>query len=429
MWQQAKPAKTFRPAGIAPMPDLDILTSAIQSPNTVSEDLLQSALSAVRQHLGMDVAYLSEFVDGRSVFRRVDAPGFEALAKVGDSHSLDDVYCQHILEGRLPELIPDTAAEPVAAAMPITQAIPIGSHMSIPIRLKDGSAYGMFCCLSRQPNPTLNARDLDTMRVFAELAARQINNDLADSRQRTEQRGRIEDVLARGALSMVYQPIFDLGQMAPVGYEALCRFTDEPKRTPDAWFNEAAEVGLSERLEMAALTQALAKLPELGADQYLSVNASPDTIVTEAFAALLADQPLYRILLEITEHARVEDYELLLQALEPLRRRGLKLAIDDAGAGYASLRHIVQLQPDIVKLDMSLTRDVDTDAARRALVGALMFYARETSAQVIAEGIETQAEFDTLKLLGVRRGQGYFLGRPDAALLAPTKPRAMKRGA
>lgn len=411
------------------MPDLDILTSAIPSPADGSEDLLQSALTAVRKHLGMDVAYLSEFVDGRSVFRRVDAPGFEALAKVGDSHSLDDVYCQHILEGRLPELIPDTADEPVAAAMPITQAIPIGAHMSLPIRLKDGSAYGMFCCLSREPNPTLNMRDLDTMRVFAELAARQIDNDVADSRQRTEQRGRIEDVLVRGAFSIVYQPIFDLGKMAPVGYEALSRFTDEPMRTPDTWFNEAAEVGLSERLEIAALERALAKLPDLAGDQYLSVNASPELIMAEAFSDLLADQPLYRILLEITEHAQVEDYELLLRALEPLRRRGLKLAIDDAGAGYSSLRHIVQLQPDIVKLDMSLTRDVDTDAARRALVGALMFYGRETSAQVIAEGIETQAEFDTLKLLGVRKGQGYFLGRPDAALLAPATPTAIKRGA
>jgi len=411
------------------MPDLDILTSAIPSPADGSEDLLQSALTAVRKHLGMDVAYLSEFVDGRSVFRRVDAPGFEALAKVGDSHSLDDVYCQHILEGRLPELIPDTADEPVAAAMPITQAIPIGARMSLPIRLKDGSAYGMFCCLSREPNPTLNMRDLDTMRVFAELAARQIDNDVADSRQRTEQRGRIEDVLVRGAFSIVYQPIFDLGKMAPVGYEALSRFTDEPMRTPDTWFNEAAEVSLSERLEIAALERALAKLPDLAGDQYLSVNASPELIMAEAFSDLLADQPLYRILLEITEHAQVEDYELLLQALEPLRRRGLKLAIDDAGAGYSSLRHIVQLQPDIVKLDMSLTRDVDTDAARRALVGALMFYARETSAQVIAEGIETQAEFDTLKLLGVRKGQGYFLGRPDAALLAPATPTAIKRGA
>ena len=411
------------------MTSLDLLTSDIDPQTDGPVDILQSALSAVRKHLGMDVAYLSEFVDGRSVFRRVDAPGLEALAKVGDSHSLDDVYCQHILEGRLPELIPNTANEPLAASMPITAAIPIGSHMSIPIRLKDGSAYGMFCCISRKPNETLNARDLGTMRVFADLATRQINNDVAEDRQRAEKRARIENVLSSGGFSLVYQPIFDLGQMTPVGYEALSRFSAEPPRTPDIWFNEAAEVDMAERLEIAAMALALAKLPDLASDQYLSVNASPATIVTPAFAELFDDKPLHRILLEITEHAQVDDYAVLLDALEPLRRRGLKLGIDDAGAGYSSLRHIVQLRPDIVKLDMSLTRDVDTDAARRALVGALMFYARETSAMVIAEGIETQNELDTLKLLGVRKGQGYFLARPDAALWKPAKAAGLKHTA
>ncbi|KCZ92934.1 sensor domain-containing phosphodiesterase [Hyphomonas johnsonii] len=411
------------------MPHLDLLTSAIPNRIGDSDDLLQSTLEIVRKHLGMDVAYLSEFIDGRAVFRRVDAPGLEELAKVGDSHNLADVYCGHVLEGRLPELIADTADNALARSMPITHQIPIGAHMSIPILRSDGSAYGMICCLSRDPNPTLNDRDLETMRVFADLATRHINRELAENEQRAEQRHRIESVLARGAFSPVYQPIFDLGKMTPAGYEALTRFTDEPIRTPDVWFNEAAEVGLAEALEIAALERALARLADLPNDQYLSVNASPDTIVSAAFAALMDDLPLYRILLEITEHAQVNDYATLLQALEPLRRRGLKLAIDDAGAGYSSLRHIVQLSPDVVKLDMSLTHDVDSDAARRALVGALMFYARETSAQVIAEGIETQNELDTLKLLGVRKGQGFFLGRPAAALLDPVSAVAFRRGA
>ncbi len=118
--------------------------------------LVTRALQAIRSHLGMEVAYVSEFVDGRSVFRTVDAPGKEALIKPGDSHSLDDVYCRHILEGRLPSLIPDTADEPIAMAMPITKAVPIGAHMSVPIRLPDGRPYGMFCCLSSAPDRSLN---------------------------------------------------------------------------------------------------------------------------------------------------------------------------------------------------------------------------------------------------------------------------------
>ena len=102
---------------------------------TAGEDIIQDALVAIRNHLGMEVAYFSEFSQGRTIFRRVDAPGLEHLIKVGDSHSLNDVYCNHILEGRLPELIPDTSQIPLTWEMPITAAVPIGSHISIPIRL------------------------------------------------------------------------------------------------------------------------------------------------------------------------------------------------------------------------------------------------------------------------------------------------------
>lgn len=374
---------------------------------------IDAALDTIRQHLGMAVAYLSEFVDGRSVFRNVSAPGLEDLIDVGDSKSLDDVYCLHILEGRLPELIPDTAKEPICAAMPITSQIPIGSHMSIPVMLPDGEAYGMFCCLSPEPNPSLNPRDLKTMRMFADLAARQVRAEHVERRAHAEKRRRIEAVINGKGLAIVYQPIVDLRRMEISGFEALSRFSAEPARTPDAWFNEATEVGLAVELETAAIAEALKGLEALPAETYLSINVSPQTLLSQAFLSILRQHDFSRIVLEITEHDMIDDYDLVIDALAELRRDGLRLAVDDAGAGHSSLRHIVQLDPDFVKLDMSLTRDVDSDLARRALVSALVFYTRETNAQIIAEGIETEAELDTLKLLGVGRGQGYYLGRPS----------------
>ncbi len=398
------------------MTDLRLALPEQLSSNAEDGDLLQQALSTIRQHLGMEVGYLSEFVDGQSVFRRVDAPGLEALIKVGDSKSLEDVYCNHILEGRLPEMIPDTSAEPICVELPITEAVPIGSHMSIPIRLADGKPYGMFCCLSPSPNPSLNQRDLDTMRVFADLAAKQINAELEQKKLGAEQRTRIENTLAQKAFSIVYQPIVDLNKMAPVGFESLCRFTGEPYRTPDVWFNEAASVGLSAELELAAIDMAVLAVKELEPHQYISVNASPDTVSSKSFLKTFSKLPLDRMVLEVTEHARVRDYDLLMTTINLLREKGMKLAVDDAGAGHSSLQHIVQLKPDLVKLDISLTRDVDSDLARRALVGALTQYSKETGAQIVAEGIETEAELQALKSIGITRGQGYFLGRPEAKI-------------
>jgi EAL domain-containing protein (putative c-di-GMP-specific phosphodiesterase class I) len=378
-----------------------------------SRQAINSALNAIRQHLGMPIAYVSEFVNGESVFRYVDAPGLEHLIKPGDSRDLTEVYCLHILEGRLPELIPDTSQNSLAMAMPITREIPIGAHMSIPIRLEDGTPYGMFCCLGPEPNTSLNERDLETMRLFANLAAQQIDKDYAQRRVLQEIRERILETLDTSAFAIAYQPIVDLGQMKPSGYEALCRFSAEPYRSPDVWFDEAAAVGLAVELELASIRQAVQRISQIAPDQYISVNASPSTVISDQFAETFLKLPLDRILLEITEHAVIDDYEGFTKVLRPLRHAGLRLAVDDAGAGHSSLRHIVQLNPDYVKVDMSLTRNVDSDLARRALIGALLFYTRETSAHIIAEGIETEAELNTLKLLGVRRGQGYLLGRPS----------------
>jgi EAL domain-containing protein (putative c-di-GMP-specific phosphodiesterase class I) len=378
-----------------------------------AQEVIQEALASVRKHLGMEVAYLSEFVDGQSVFRSVDAPGLEHLIKAGDMRALDEVYCNHILAGRLPELIPDTAAEPIAMGMAITAAVPIGSHVSVPILRADGTPYGMFCCLSSRPNPTLNARDLETMKMFAALAARNVNAELDKEQTARLKARRIRAVMAGDGFTMMFQPIFDIGKPLPVAYEALCRFAPQPYRSPDQWFNDAIEVGLGVDLELAAIAAAMAAFETLPAHAGLSVNASPETVASGRLMEALDPRFLHRTTLEVTEHARVEDYVALRRELTPLQGLGLTLAVDDAGAGYSGLKHIVQLAPDIIKLDMSLTRGIDTDPALRALASAMVFYARETGSTVVAEGIETAEEMSTLQMLGVNRGQGYFLGKPQ----------------
>lgn len=375
-------------------------------------DVVSRALATVRKHLGMEIAYLSEFVDGQSIFRAVDAPGLEHLIDVGQSRSLDEVYCQHILDGRLPKVIPDTSLEPICVALPITAAAPIGSHVSVPIRRRDGSVYGMFCCLSPRPSPTLNARDLEVMEMFASLSAEHVNREIDERIRRRAIEACLSDVIRERWFTMLLQPIFELGESRPAGFEALCRFAVEPYRSPDKWFAEAETVGLGVVLELAAMAEALRALPLLPPDVYLSVNAAPATVMSGRLAEVFAGQPLERIVLEITEHAVVEDWEALVEETRCWQFRGVKLAIDDAGAGYSGLQHIVRLRPDVIKLDMSLTSGIDTDPGKRSLVAAMVHFARETGAAIVAEGIETAAELSVLAQLGVQRGQGWLLGKP-----------------
>jgi EAL domain-containing protein (putative c-di-GMP-specific phosphodiesterase class I) len=375
-------------------------------------DSMGRVLRAVRSHLGMDVCFVSEFAAGRRIFRHVDTSAGEGPVQVGASSPLDDGYCQRVVDGRLPELIPDTSANPVAMALPVTRAVPVGAHLSVPIRLRDGRIYGMFCCFSFAPNHSLGERDLHVMRAFADLAAYQIDCELDSVRDREEKIVRVRSAIEQEQISTVFQPIYKLDEGRVAGLESLARFSAFPSRPPDVWFAEAAEVGLGLDLELAAIRMALAGLPSFPAEVYVALNVSPELLLSGEIGTVLRRIPVERIVLEVTEHASIADYPALLGKLEPLRRRGLRLAVDDAGAGYASLRHILSLRPDLIKLDTSLTRDIDTDPARRALASALIAFAGATGSQIVAEGVETASELETLRALGAQKAQGYFLGRP-----------------
>jgi EAL domain-containing protein (putative c-di-GMP-specific phosphodiesterase class I) len=374
-------------------------------------EALPAMLRAIRTHLGMDVAFVSEFAGGRRVFRYVDSEMLDNPVHPGASDPLEESYCARIVDGRLPALIHDAQQLPAAAALPVTRALPVGAHLSVPLRLTDGALYGTFCCFSTRPDHSLNERDVAMIRVFAELAAGYIDRDAAEARRHEEVTARIRAVLSGDGLTSVYQPIHDLRQRRVCGFEALSRFPATPRQGPDVWFAEAASVGLGMELELKALERALPALHALPAGAYLSLNVSP-SMRLESLNALLAGWPKPRIVLEITEHEIVKEYETLTQTLRPVRDLGLRVAVDDAGAGYASFRHILRLEPAFIKLDMSLTRGIDADPARRALAAALIRFAAETRAELIAEGVETQAELDTLDALGVTKAQGYYLGKP-----------------
>ena len=226
---------------------------------------------------------------------------------------------------------------------------------------------------------------------------------------------KIAAVIADKALTTAFQPIRVLPSREVVGAEALTRFTGPPHIAPQAWFVEAESVGLGTDLEFLAMETALTAAKSLPAHLYVAVNVSPAACLDPRLGTVLTGSglPRARIMLEVTERHEVEDYAPLAAALRPLREAGARIAVDDAGAGFASMRHILQLTPDLVKLDRYIVSGIDTDPGQRALAVAMTGFAREIGASLIAEGIETPAELETLAALGINTGQGYLLGRPS----------------
>lgn len=381
-------------------------------PDTATAELapVDAILDAVRQHLGMEIAFVGRYVDGRREFThiRTDLP---LPHRPGDSEPQEDSFCWHILHDRLPELIHNAADLPLARSLPVTDALPVGAHMDVPLRRKDGTVLGSFCCVSRSPDYSLNSRDLATLRAFADLAAVQIEAEAHEEQRKAHLLARLDAAIAHGYPHMVLQPIHRFAGARIVGMEALARFADTAERPPSDWFAEAAAVGRGLELELAAVRSAVAALAYLPPPAYLAINVAPSTVLSGALLPVVADAPPGRLVLEVTEHAQVEDYAQLRAALAPLRRHA-RIAIDDVGAGYSSLRHILDLEPDILKLDMLLNRDVDSDPARSALIGAMVTFAAEVGCTLVAEGVETAAEAAALQALGVDCGQGWHFGRP-----------------
>jgi EAL domain-containing protein (putative c-di-GMP-specific phosphodiesterase class I) len=237
-------------------------------------------------------------------------------------------------------------------------------------------------------------------------------------------RAGIDALLAHHAFHPVFQPVVDLVDRRPIGFESLTRFDDGSR--PDVRFDEAAGVGLGTTLEQATMQRACEDAVHLPPDSWLSINVSASLLRAPGVLARELARVERDVVLEVTEREAVDDYDELRTALDALPGRP-RLAVDDAGAGYSSLRHILQLHPEFIKLDGTWVHGVDTDGARQALIAGLQLFATEAGMTLIAEGVETMDEAATLLDIGVDYAQGYLFGRP-AAVSAPSLTRGRRDG-
>lgn len=220
--------------------------------------------------------------------------------------------------------------------------------------------------------------------------------------------------------AIVHQPIVDLVRGTVTGYEALARFAGPPDAAPDTWFAHAAVQGRLAEFEAAILVRSIGGLATLPPDTFLTINVTPALLGSAELDAMLAPfGRLDRLVIEVTEQMPIEDYGVIRDAVGRLRDAGALFAVDDAGAGYASMRHVLALRPDFVKLDRQHVAGCDSDPARVALIEAVANLASRLDALLIAEGVERAEELDCLTRLGVPLAQGWLLGHPQTGFTPP----------
>lgn len=231
-------------------------------------------------------------------------------------------------------------------------------------------------------------------------------------RERDQEAAEIRAIIEEDRLSMHFQPIVELATGRVTGMKSLARFPLEEEQAPERWFSRAWAAGVGPDLEIAALEKAVDLGESLPRSVYQSVNLSPEILTSERFQQLLHELPWNRLVVEITEHLKIEDYQSLAGPIAAIRARGGRLAIDDVGAGFASLRHVLSLAPEIIKLDTSLSHGLDHSLPRASLARGLVACAEELGATVVAEGIETPQDARSLQRVGAHCVQGFLFGRP-----------------
>ena len=361
----------------------------------------------------MEVAFIGRIHAGVRTFEFVDSESSFRPIQVGESDALEDSYCGRVLSGEIPSIIPDAAREPAVADLAATWEMPIGAHLSVPIETPGGRTYGTLCCFSRRENAGLSERDADVASLFAEVISAHLEPLAERHEQLAAARRAITRVLEAGGPEMALQPIVRLGDGRVAGYEALARFS-APANDTQWWFQAAADCGLSTALETSAVNAALRLLPRIPEDAYLAVNVSAGALLDGVDILDMAAGPhAPRLVLELTEHHRIEGQEQLNAALDRVRQAGGRIAVDDAGSGYAGLQRILALRPEVLKLDRSLVHGVKGHLGQQAMCQAMVDFSRRMGADLVAEGVETEDDLLMLRGLGVSHAQGYLLGRPS----------------
>ncbi|MFV0318174.1 MAG: EAL domain-containing protein [Microthrixaceae bacterium] len=379
--------------------------------------LVGRLLCKVRERYDMDVAWMSSFDRDEMVLEVVEHRASSAMPiRAGDHGPLDETLCAKVLAGELPSVIPDVAAQSAATSLSGPRRVGIGAYMGAPVVDENHQVIGMVCCANDSPK-VLGESASEALGFVADLTSEILAGRTPALRRERELRRRVHDTIDRSRFHMVFQPVVSLDTGCSVGAEALARF-DNSDQSTEGWFTDAQSVGMAPDLELAAIACALEQLPELPPEHYLAINASPGTLDDPRLTEAILDSDPRRIVLEITEHDAVADYAKVVSALERLRSAGVRIAVDDVGAGFSSFTHVLELCPHFLKLDISITRGIDTDPARRALAHAAVEVADKLGATVVAEGVETPTELAAVASVGISAAQGYLFAHPAPLPLA-----------
>lgn len=382
-------------------------------------DLIRRILKLARETLSMELGYFGTFDGAVETYRVVEGTSQRLGLREGSTLRLDQTLCWHVASGQIGGVVPDARRDRVTRDLTPVREGGVASYIGVPVHL-DGELMGMLCLICADAKPQLSGQDLAMMRLLGKVVAIELSLETEMDRARRRELPTLRRALRPTSpdLRMVYQPVARLEprlqtkRLQVRSVEALSRFGLQPPHPVEYWFDLGWRSGIGVDVEMAAVERALAALRLLPEPIRLAVNVSPETLASPRLRDAIPPEEAHRVTVELTEHVLFDDYEALRPGLERVRAAGVSLAIDDLGSGTSNLQSVVELAPDLIKVDISITRGVESDPRSRALIAALVAFTRDTGIKLVTEGVERAETARALLDLGVEYGQGYWLSRP-----------------
>jgi EAL domain-containing protein (putative c-di-GMP-specific phosphodiesterase class I) len=248
-----------------------------------------------------------------------------------------------------------------------------------------------------------------------------IMSNYQEYRRLMRNKEKIQELIMKGSINTVFQPIVRFEDKKVIGYEALSRGPEGTEyENPYLLFDAAAEADVLFELDRLCRKKALINSRSINPGHKLFINCFPTAVHDPEFRDVYLTSFLdevkinpVNIVLEITEREAIENYELFKEAVSYYSGLGFSIAVDDTGTGYSGLETLFELRPDFIKVDMSIVRDIDKNKVKQELAKALIALSKELNSTIIAEGIETEEELHALREIGVKIGQGFLFARPD----------------
>lgn len=377
-----------------------------------AKPILINLLRTLANMVFFDVAFISRFEGGRRVIEYLNNDNEAIQLVAGYSDLIENSLCIRAVSGRVSDVIFDTSHLPSNEYVDVINTFNISSYLCVPIMMEQNVVYGTIGLIGHKPNWDISEEQIKTVESVAQVFAAW-KKEQNSSAQKT-----VSKVINNSQFELYYQPIFDIQKSRAIGFECLTRFFNAESSNPECMFNNARVVKLTTELELKIMKTALVSLDYFSEEQFLSVNLSHETLLSEKINELLNTTALNRLVIEINDDINANSYIQICKKLNSYLRNGLRICLEDRSLGLIRQGRQNYIDPDVLKLTYDNFKKNESCELIKWRLNFIHSLSESSAVSLVVQHVENDDQLRSLIDTGIRFAQGFHLGKPESVINA-----------